>query len=141
MKYSLDSNIGLKWVLNEPDSLKAVRLRDDFSRGLHELIAPDIFPVEVAHGIARAERRGIINTGDGSRSLADVITFLPDLYSSLALLPRAFEIASSARHGVYNCLYIALAEREGCEFVTADEVLVNKFQFQFPFIVRLSSLP
>ena len=39
---------------------------------------------------------------------------------SLSLLPRAIEISSQARIGVYDCLYVALAEREGCEFVTAD---------------------
>lgn len=141
MKYSLDSNDGLKWVLKEPDSPKAVRLRDEFRHGTHQLIAPDVFPVEVAHAIAKAERRGVIRVGDGSQKLADVITFMPDLHPYLPLLPRAFAIASAARHGVYDCLYIALAEREGCELVTADDVLIKKFQGQFPFIVPLTSLP
>src|SRR5262245_28106649 len=140
MRYALDSNVGLKWVLKEPDSPKAIRLRDDFRQGVHELIGPDVFPVEVAHAIARAERRGIIRVGDGSQKLADVFTFMPDLYPYFPLLPRAFAIASAARHGVYDCLYIALAEREGCELVTADDVLVKKFQSQFPFIVSLTSL-
>jgi predicted nucleic acid-binding protein len=35
----------------------------------------------------------------------------------------------------------ALAEREGCEFVTADDKLVAKLQSQFRFIIALSSLP
>jgi predicted nucleic acid-binding protein len=116
-------------------------LRDDFRNGLHELIAPDVFPVEVAHALARAERRGIIPVGDGSVRLADVFAFMPGLHPYLPLLPRAFAIASAARHGVYDCLYIALAEREGCEFVTADDVLVRKLQGQFPFIVSLGSVP
>lgn len=29
------------------------------------------------------------------------------------------------RLGVYDCLYIVLAEREGCALLTADERLVN----------------
>jgi predicted nucleic acid-binding protein len=141
MRYSLDSNVGLKWVLKEPDSPAAVRLRDDFQNGVHELIAPDIFPVEVAHAIAKAERRGVIQVGDGAQKLADVFAFMPGLHPYFPLLPRAFAIASVARHGVYDCLYIALAEREGCELVSADDVLVKKFQGQFPFIVSLTSLP
>ena len=141
MKYSLDSSVGLKWVLKEPDSSVAVRLRDSFQHGSHELIAPDIFPVEVAHAIAKAERRGLIQVGDGSQKLADVFAIMPTLHTAVPLLARAFAIASAARHGVYDCLYIALAEREGCELVTADGVLVKKFQAQFPFIIPLSALP
>ena len=94
MTYSLDSNVGLKWVLNEPDSPKAVRLRDDFRNGVHDLIAPDVFPVEVAHAIGRAERRGIIRVGDGSQKLADVFAFMPNLHPYLPFLPRAFALAS-----------------------------------------------
>jgi predicted nucleic acid-binding protein len=41
----------------------------------------------------------------------------------------------------YDCVYIALAERENCEFVTADEKLVNQLRPLFPFIVSLASLP
>jgi predicted nucleic acid-binding protein len=40
-----------------------------------------------------------------------------------------------------TCLYVALAEREGCELVTAHTGLVNNLQAQFPFIVPLSGLP
>jgi predicted nucleic acid-binding protein len=43
--------------------------------------------------------------------------------------------------GVYDCVYMALAAREGCVFVTADDKLVKKFQAQFPFIVPLPALP
>jgi predicted nucleic acid-binding protein len=141
MRYALDSNVALKWVLNEPDSAKAVRLRDEFRAGTHQLISPDVFPVEVAHALARAERRGIIPVGDGAQKMADVFAFMPDLHSYLPLLPRAFAIASQLRVGVYDCLYVALAERERCELVTADDRLVRTLGPQFPFIVPLASMP
>ena len=60
MKYVLDVSIGLKWVLNEVDSAKALRLRDDYRNQVHELIAPDCFPLEAAHALTRAERRRLI---------------------------------------------------------------------------------
>jgi predicted nucleic acid-binding protein len=44
------------------------------------------------------------------------------------------------RCGVYDCLYVALAENEGCELVTADDKLVKNLKM-FPFIIQLSSLP
>jgi predicted nucleic acid-binding protein len=63
MKYVLDSSVALKWVLPELDSAKALRLRADFQAGLHELIAPDIFPVEVGQALTKAERRKTISVG------------------------------------------------------------------------------
>jgi predicted nucleic acid-binding protein len=141
MKYVLDSNVALKWVLPETDDAKAIRIRDEFQHGIHELLSPDVFPIEVAHSLARAERRGEIQHGEGSHKMADVFTYMPDLYPYLPLLPKAFAIASQARIGVYDCLYIALAEREGCELLTADDRLVRALQAAFPFITSLGSLP
>lgn len=56
MKYVLDASIALKWVLPEADTPQAVRLRNAYRQKLHELLAPDIFPAEVAHSLTRAER-------------------------------------------------------------------------------------
>lgn len=134
--------MALKWVLPEADSDKARRLRDDFLKGLVELLAPDVFPAEVGHSLARAERRGIIAPPQGSILLSDVLSTPPQLFPSYPdLIARAFEIASQMWAGVYDCLYVALAEREGCDFVTADMKLVNNLGPHFPFIVPLSSLP
>ncbi len=141
MKYVLDASVGLKWVLTEPDSAKAILLRDDFRNTVHELIAPDVFSLEMAHALTRAERQGRIAVGDGEAFLADVLTTCPDLFPFMALLARATEISSQMRIGVYDCLYVALAEREGCELVTADDKLVKNLQKQFPFIVSLAAVP
>ena len=141
MKYVLDSNISLKWVLNEADSDKARRLRVEYQNQVHELLAPDVFPVEVAHGLAKAERRGILSHGDADRLLTNVLSTPPQLHSYLPLLKRALDIASRARIGVYDCLYMALAEREGSELLTADDCLVRTLQPMFPFITALGSLP
>lgn len=35
------------------------------------------------------------------------------------------DASSRARIGVYDCLYVALAERDGCEVVTADDRLIR----------------
>ena len=59
----------------------------------------------------------------------------------LPLLKRALDIASPARIGVYDCLYVALAEREGCELLTADDRLVRTLQPTFAFITSLAALP
>jgi predicted nucleic acid-binding protein len=59
----------------------------------------------------------------------------------LFLLKRALRVASRARVGVYDCLYLVLAEREGCELLTADDRLVRALQPTIPFITALAALP
>ncbi len=141
MKYILDSNVALKWVLAEPDSLKAKQLRTDFQKAIHDLLAPDVFQVELAHALTRAERQERIATSQAGILWADVMSTPPRLEPSGRLLPRAIQIFSAARAGVYDCLYVALGEREGCELVTADDKLVKNLQPSFSFIKPLSSLP
>jgi predicted nucleic acid-binding protein len=141
MGYVLDSNVALKWVLTEPDSPQAQRLRGGFQKQIYELMAPDVFPVEVAHALAKAERRNLIVPPQRMAFLMDVLSTPPRLIPCLPLLPRAFAIASQARIGVYDCLYVALAEREGCKLVTADDPLVRVLQPSPPFITPLFSLP
>jgi len=141
MKYVMDSSVAVKWVIREVDSDKADLLRTDFQNGIHELVSPDIFPVEVAHALTRAERQSRITMGQARDLLADVLTTAPRFFPYRPLLARAVEISSAMRIGVYDCLYVALAEAEGCEFVTADDKLVRNLRNKFPFIIPLASLP
>jgi len=141
MKYVLDASVAVKWALTESDSAKAVALRDDFRKHVHEFLAPDIFLSEVPHALTRAERKGILNQGEAAGLVPDILSTPPDLHPSRPLLARAVEISSRMRIGFYDCLYVAPAERESCALVTADDRLVRNLQPTFPFIVLLASLP
>jgi predicted nucleic acid-binding protein len=141
MRYVLDSSVALKWVLPEADSAKAIRLRDEYSNGLHELVAPDIFPSEIANGLASAERQKRIRPGESAVFLNDVLSAAPALHHSAVLLIRAMEIAISSKRAVYDCIFVALAEAEGCELVTADGQFARSLRTSYPFIVSLAALP
>ena len=141
MKYVLDSSVGFKWVVVEALTDKARLLRDDYCNAVHDLISPDVLPIEIAHGLTKAERQGRIAPPQGGVLWMDVMKSAPILVPTIPLIPRAYEIASAARIGIYDCVYVALAEREKCELVTADDKLVNNLQPTFPFIVHLSALP
>jgi predicted nucleic acid-binding protein len=97
--------------------------------------------VEVAHALTRAERQGRIPVPQAGNLWGDVMSTPPRLERSGPLVPRAIQISSAARIGVYDSLYVALAERESCQMVTADTRLLGNLQVQFPFLVALSSLP
>jgi predicted nucleic acid-binding protein len=140
MRRVLDSCVGFKWHIAEAGTDKALRLRDDFLNGIVELLAPDVFSVEIAHALTRAERQGRITPAEGALHLQDALATLPDLHPHLPLLPRAYEISSIARIGVYDCLYVALAEREGCDLITSDQRLLANLGGTFPFLVDLATL-
>jgi len=91
MRYVLDSGVALKWVLPEADSDRALRLRDEYSNGLHELLAPDIFPSEIGNGLASGERPKRIGTGESAIFLNDLLSAAPALHHSSPLLIRAVE--------------------------------------------------
>ena len=65
----------------------------------------------------------------------------PVLIPHASLIARASDISSRTRSGYYDCLYVARAERAGCELVTADQKSINNLAPHFPFIVPPASLP
>jgi len=140
MKYVLDSSVALKWVLPEIDSDKALRLRDAFRNGIHELLAVDIFPAELAHALTRAGRMKRIDPAKARALWRSIMLDSPTLHSSLPLAERAIDIATQFLCPAYDCLYVALGEQEGCECITADDKVVRKLQPFFPFLVSLTSL-
>lgn len=140
MKYGLDSSVAFKWFVPEADSGKALLLCDDFLAGTHELVSPEIFPFEIAHALTRAERQGRIAPQQALQLVGESLKMLPTLHAGLPLLPRAAELSSQARIGVYDCVYIALVEREQCKLVTADQRLANLFPAQ-TILISSSPLP
>jgi predicted nucleic acid-binding protein len=141
MKYVIDSSVQIKTFVAEADSAKAIQLCDDFRAGIHELLAPDFLPIEVANVLMILERGGKIRPGDASMLFAQFLVDMPTLHPAISLLPRALEIAKMFRQSVYDSLYAALAEREGCEHVTADDKFLRAVQTSLPFVVSLAALP
>ena len=107
MKYVLDSSVALKWVLPEPDVSKAVQLRDDYHNGVHELLAPDIFPVETLHALTKAERRQRIAPANGWTLWQSLLADAPAMHSHVSQLGRAYQIASAARIARVSYLFLS----------------------------------
>lgn len=90
-------------------------------------VAPDTFKVEAAHALTRAERRRILQQGEAINRMLLLMQSRPQLRPFSSLLPRAMDISSQQRIGVHDCLYVALAEREQCKVVTADQRVLALF--------------
>ncbi len=67
MKYVLDVNIALKWMLNEVDSTKARRLRDDWRAQIHDLLDCPCGAVRSARHPVKVEAAGSSPVGGAGR--------------------------------------------------------------------------
>ena len=139
MRLVLDPSVALKWCLPEMDVDKALQLRQEYQQGIHDLLAPDVFPIEVGHALSKAHRQRKITEDEANLHFDDILSTAPQLHSSLGLLSRAYELSLQARASLYDCLYLALAEEEGCQLVTADQRLIRNLQ-RPATIVHLSQL-
>src|SRR5437899_13107101 len=82
MKYVIDTSVEVKTFVQEQDSNRAVRLRNDYHQGVHELIAPDIFPTEMCNVLMILERSGKIKPGDADLFFTQFLSQLPPLVAA-----------------------------------------------------------
>lgn len=141
MKYILDASVAICWVIPRPLTPNATQLRDEYQQQIHELLAPAVFIDEVAGALTKAERQKDIGVGQAAPLYAKVMNSPPVLIAHASLIARAIDISSRTRSGYYDCLYVALAEQEGCQLITADQKPINNLSPYFPFIVPLASVP
>ena len=132
MTVVVDASLALKWVVEEEDTEQATALRAEWYEEGELLVAPPIFRPEVTNALHQKVRRGEVGRPEAVEGLQQLVSAVaigepPGLYG------RALDLAAAFRLGaVYDSLYVALAELEGCEMWTADRRLVNAVQRDFP---------
>jgi predicted nucleic acid-binding protein len=114
MTLVVDASVALKWLVEEEGTDAA-----DTLRGQH-LVAPALVRVEVANVLRTMAARGASPAAAVElfalfqRAPVDIVE------ADDALERRALDLAIALAHPVYDCLYLALAERMGAPLVTAD---------------------
>lgn len=137
----VDTSIAVKWVHNEPDSPVAAALLDEWIATGIEPIAPSLLASEIANAPFKAVRGGDVGVPAAKLALSQVLLsglrldFSDDPAINLALSARALELAQTlGLPATYDAHYLALAEREGCEYWTADERLWNVAHPRFGWV-------
>jgi predicted nucleic acid-binding protein len=112
-----------KWFLPEEhlDAARALLTSDV------ELVAPDLMPIEVASVAWKRVQRGELTAKEATALIHDLAMLPVRIVPSDNLIESALELALATKRTVYDCLYVALAVAHDCDFVTADERLVNAF--------------
>jgi predicted nucleic acid-binding protein len=116
----VDASVAVKWVLPETDSGPAVALRE-----ADALIAPSLVIAEIGNALWKSVLRGDVDKSDASAALQIAVGHFERFVSIDQLAARALELAVDLRHPIYDCLYLALAERERAPIVSADAKLLS----------------
>ncbi len=131
----VDASLALAWVVSEPTSAEARALLNGWERRGTTRIVPALFASEISSGLLKRRRRGVMSIEDARRAAADVLSSVTVVPDDLALAPRALEMADGlGLWKAYDSLYLALAEREGCELWTGDERFSNLAQGAYPWV-------
>jgi predicted nucleic acid-binding protein len=121
MNLIVDASVAVKWFSEEPGSKRAESLlaSDD-----NNLIAPDLILAEIGNALRKKAAKKLLTPRQALDAVRHAPKFFDRLFPLAEMATRATEIALDLRHPIYDCFYLALAEREQMELVTDDKKLI-----------------
>jgi predicted nucleic acid-binding protein len=133
----VDASVAAKWILREEWRDQAIALYYDALHAGERIVAPPLLPIEVTNilwqrvrassdSLSLEEAVGLL---DEFLEVSIEIHDLPDLHRQALILADAFGLPAA-----YDAHYLALAERFGCIFWTADQRLLRAVGDRLPFV-------
>jgi predicted nucleic acid-binding protein len=118
----VDASVAVAWVVEETRSAEAGRLL----LSSRKLIAPAFLLVEVGNALAKRHWRGTTREGFAATAVGTLRRRNEMHFTgSNVLVGLASTLAERLRHPIYDCLYLALAQREGAALATFDDRLAQ----------------
>jgi predicted nucleic acid-binding protein len=117
----VDASVAAAWVIREALTPAAMSLL----QGPDTLVAPELVVSEVGNAVWKAERRAGLPLHQAQRTPQLLASAYAELHDLLPLLPHAAAAARRLNHPIYDCFYLALAQREGLPLATADRRLAR----------------
>lgn len=137
-KTVVDSGVIVKWFVVESDSAKANLIYDDYQIGNLDLIAPDLINAEYGNIIWKKQILQGFDKTDAEFAMNAFQKLKIGITPTIDLFDEAYQIAIKQKRSFYDSLYLALAMREVCDFVTADEKFYNAVKSDFSNVILLA---
>ena len=120
-QFVVDACVAIKWLIPETQSEDAAKLLN----ANHTLFAPDLLLAETGNVLWKKIRAGQISQAEGLQALELIQNSPLQFFKTPLLLQDAFDLATRLDRSIYDCFYLALAIRQECQMVTADEKFLN----------------
>ncbi len=120
MNFVLDASVTLAWCFEDEGGEYAERVLGALQSS--EAVAASIWPLEVANGLAVAERRGRLDAAAAARFM-ELVVALPiavDPASRACGMRAAHRLARACGLSAYDAAYLELALRHGIPLATLD---------------------
>ena len=125
-KFIVDASVALKWQFkDEQETEAAIHLLTDFVHGEIELLSPTLFAYGIVNAVNIVVSRERIPEEEGMGAIRDILSIGVKLVDFNVLFERAFGLSRTHSRSVYDCSYLALAEKEDCPLYTADKRFFN----------------
>jgi len=125
-KIAVDASVVVKWFVEEKYSKEALIIRDSFTEGLVDIVAPSLLCFEVLNALKYSGAFGEDELNEVAHILEDYQFTVYELRGAYA--EKAVEIAMRKGITIYDASYVALALIKKTELYTADEELLTKTQ-------------
>ncbi len=124
--YVVDASVAAQVVSPEPLTAQATALFALLNGNRATFHVPELFYVECANIFWKKKQRGVCSESQAVQALADLLA-LPLISAANSLLAvEALKLAVALDITAYDACYLALAERLGVPFITADQKLERK---------------
>lgn len=117
--------MALAWVLDNSVPAYALEVRQEMFRGKRGLV-PALWHLEIANGLAMAERRRDLSAADAEDALDQILlTAASKVDAQVDLIPARDALANARAFQLtaYDSVYLELARQEGLPLATLDKGL------------------
>jgi predicted nucleic acid-binding protein len=133
----VDSSVVVKWFFPEPSRQEALRLLRLYQEQRIKLIAPVLLMTEVSNVFSKRVRRRLNTVSMAMDAYRLLKINAPILVDDRLFMDEAIALALGSEQSVYDCVYLALALRRGCDLVTADLKFHRAVNVRFPSVLHL----
>lgn len=123
--FVLDASVALGWTLDNPVPPAATRAKQALLSGT-KAVAPALLHLEIANGLAVAERRGILTSSDAMMALWQLEQLCGqalEIQADIVPMRQALTTARTYELSAYDSVYLDLALRAQLPLATLDLAL------------------
>lgn len=131
----VDANFVVRLLSRDTPESRFSELWNQWQESGYTIVAPTLIYYELSNAFHRSAVAGQIVSQEAAQALEEALNLNIRLYSDAELHQRALTLARQLTlPATYDAHYLALAERLGAEFWTADRRLAQAVQATLPWV-------